>query len=371
MVKSYCYLGVIFTCNGTFAIASQSLAEKARKVSFMLNRKVTGDNDVNLLPPTQLFLFDTYVKPILLHGSEVWSSANCRNRANILKDPHTQNAINISPIDKVQTDYCKYILGLGQKASNTATLAELGRYSLDIEIKVKIIKFWYRIISMPENHILYKSYKTAASLDDNGFCSWASTVRLILQNNGFNYIWLRQTSPDKINIDRLLTKLTSVLKDQYQQLFHGKIWDDDVISGTSNKLCFYRKFKSAYDLEPYLKFVHRSQHRKFLTKLRISNHCLRIETGRYCNEKREERKCQFCNTSSVESETHFILYCPAYDDLRTNFFDYLANFIPNFSALPDEVKLKHIIDQPQKGIARESAQYVFACFNHRKSKLCT
>ena len=336
----------------------------------MLNRKITGDNDINVLPSTQLFLFDTYVKPIILHGSEVWSSANCCNRANILNDPHTQNIIHTAVIDKVQTDYCKFILGLGKKASNTATLAELGRYFLDIEIKSKIIKFWYRIISLPEDNILFKSYKTAVELDDNGFCSWASTVRLILQNNGLNHIWLGQTSPDTINIDRLRIDLVTVLQDQYKQLFNTKIWDDNVGSGTSNKLCFYRKFKSDYNFEPYLKHVNNFQHRKFLTKLRISNHCLRIETGRYFKEKRTEKICQICTTNSVESESHFILHCSAYDQLRSKFFDILAKFIHNFSLLPSEVKLKYIIDPPKKEIARESAHFIYELFRLRKLKPC-
>ena len=77
----------------------------------MLNSKVTGDNDVNLLPKTQLQLFDVYAKPILLYGSEVWSTANYRNRAKSLNNPHSQNIVNDDRIDKVLIDFCKFILG--------------------------------------------------------------------------------------------------------------------------------------------------------------------------------------------------------------------------------------------------------------------
>ena len=59
--------------------------------------------------------------------------------------------------------------------------------------------------------------------------------------------------------------------------------------------------------------------RTLLTKFRISNHNLRIETGRHeCKVNshgkpvillRCERLCQNCITNSVEDEIHFMLEC--------------------------------------------------------------
>jgi hypothetical protein len=53
----------------------------------------------------------------------------------------------------------------------------------------------------------------------------------------------------------------------------------------------------------------------FLTKLRISAHSLAIEKGRYNNTPKEQRFCKHCPTS-VENESHFILYCSRFDNLR-------------------------------------------------------
>ena len=52
-----------------------------------------------------------------------------------------------------------------------------------------------------------------------------------------------------------------------------------------------------------------------MTKLRLSNHPLYIETGRYTNVDRKMRLCPFCS-SCIEDETHFLLHCPTYNDLR-------------------------------------------------------
>ena len=55
-----------------------------------------------------------------------------------------------------------------------------------------------------------------------------------------------------------------------------------------------------------------------INKFRLGNHKLRIETGRHTIPKTPEhlRTCQICNTSEIENETHFLLRCNAYNDIR-------------------------------------------------------
>ena len=45
-----------------------------------------------------------------------------------------------------------------------------------------------------------------------------------------------------------------------------------------------------------------------LTKLRVSSHRLRIETGRYGSNRieRHERLCEVCTSGQVEDEYHFL-----------------------------------------------------------------
>ena len=54
-----------------------------------------------------------------------------------------------------------------------------------------------------------------------------------------------------------------------------------------------------------------------MAKLRISDHNLMIETGRYQGLRKEERFCPFCK-NSVENETHFLLNCPTYESIRSS-----------------------------------------------------
>ena len=72
--------------------------------------------------------------------------------------------------------------------------------------------------------------------------------------------------------------------------------------------------------------------RRILAKCRACNLSLAIETGRYTRTKTpvNERLCNFCNCNEVEDETHFLVECTFYSDLRD---DVLRNARTNNSYL--------------------------------------
>ena len=245
------------------------------------------------------------------------------------------------------------------------TLAELEHYPLDINIKINIIKYWLRIISLPDDHILKQSYDSSIELDKLGFTSWATSVRFILQNNGFGSIWEKQTSINILDREKIVKNLGARLKDQYVQLFHAQIFNDDVNSGTKNKLQFYRNFKLSYSMENYLNYVQNFNYRRAFSRLRLSNHTLRIETGRYVKEVRNERLCIFCDKSEIENETHMLLYCPLYSNVRNICFDDIEVHKPHFRHLSEFAKLQDIMN-PGKSIVNAVTKFVHSCFNIRK-----
>ena len=63
----------------------------------------------------------------------------------------------------------------------------------------------------------------------------------------------------------------------------------------SQKLEFYRSFKNEYVTSIYLEITRRISDRRTLTKLRISNHKLMIELGRYNNTTGDNRLCPVCS----------------------------------------------------------------------------
>ena len=89
----------------------------------------------------------------------------------------------------------------------------------------------------------------------------------------------------------------------------------------------YKKLKLNLEREFYLSY-NNSDIRRGFTKIRIRNHNLEIEKGRYCKIPRILRLCKTCN--KIEDEEHFILECTINSKLRTDLFAILANENPNF-----------------------------------------
>ena len=56
-----------------------------------------------------------------------------------------------------------------------------------------------------------------------------------------------------------------------------------------------------------------------LAKLKCSNHCLLIETGRHNNTDVPDRKCT--HRDKIEDEIHFTVECQLYRTTRSKFFN--------------------------------------------------
>ena len=79
--------------------------------------------------------------------------------------------------------------------------------------------------------------------------------------------------------------------------------------------------KKEFNFELYLECIKSDDIRKTMSRFRLGSHNLEIESGRYNNVAREDRKCRLCSMNSIESEYHFLLCCPKFHDRRQQFID--------------------------------------------------
>ena len=77
-------------------------------------------------------------------------------------------------------------------------------------------------------------------------------------------------------------------------------------------------FKDTISHEAYLDIITIRKFRNAISCFRCSSHDLEIERGRYTNTPRELRICKLCKTEP-ETEFHFLLKCPYYNDLRVKY----------------------------------------------------
>ena len=115
-----------------------------------------------------------------------------------------------------------------------------------------------------------------------------------------------------------------------------------------NKLRTYRTYKSQFQTKHYVKLNMSGDQRKVLAKFRSCNLPLEIEKGRYTRPKTplNDRICKFCNSNTIEDETHLLISCSFYDDIRYKLFQYTVQMNPHFMNLTPDEKLIFIMQCP-------------------------
>jgi hypothetical protein len=119
-------------------------------------------------------------------------------------------------------------------------------------------------------------------------------------------------------------------------------------------------------LEEYLTTIKNPCQRRLYTKLRISNHKLLIECGRYQQIPKEERICRHCNLNSIEDEFHFAFECQKYENIRNNSNNILQTFFQmNLPRDSREDLLTHIISNTDPVLTNLFSNFIAKCFKVR------
>ena len=140
-VPSYTYLGIKLSTSGKLHRAQDDLRYRALQALFKLKQDLFLETTIPI--KLHLKLFDAVVKPILLYCSEVWSHENINQSQNLMKLS--------TPMEKLHIKFCKFLLNVNCKASNTACLMELGRYPLLVSGLTQMFKYWLKISQKAEN----------------------------------------------------------------------------------------------------------------------------------------------------------------------------------------------------------------------------
>ena len=111
----------------------------------------------------------------------------------------------------------------------------------------------------------------------------------------------------------------------------------------------------SFKTEHYVKLNMSRDQRRLLSKFRACNLPLAIETGRYTRPKTpvNNRLCMYCNNDKVEDETHFLVDCEFYSDLRNEVFRKAITYNSNFNDLSLTNKLVYLMND-------EKLQYYIA-----------
>ena len=201
---------------------------------------------------------------------------------------------SIQMLEQIHTKFMKNILNMKNSTPNIMVYGEFGRFPLEIQAKVRMIKYSSKISTDKHSKISFKMYLVLLYLHRNHIysCKWITCIENILQSIGLNYVWVN----NHVNyVDWLCNEVKKRLQSQFLQK-----WYSDIDSST--KCVNYRNFKTEFITEKYITELQP----KFyipLARFRTINHRFPIEKkGRWENTERSSRVCTLCNYELLGDE---------------------------------------------------------------------
>ena len=133
---------------------------------------------------------------------------------------------------------CRRFLCVGQKSCVAPVMAECERFPVYIDTSIRTLKYWLKIVNMPDYRLVKKCYTMLKLFDSNGQINWVSHIRSLLRSNGYGYIWNNQCVHNK---DLFILSFTQRLKDQYLQEWNNSLHE-------ISRLNYYTLIKHSYCL---------------------------------------------------------------------------------------------------------------------------
>ena len=97
-----------------------------------------------------------------------------------------------TPIERVHLFALKRFLNTSLRTPNLTVYDETGRYPLFVNLYVKCITFWLRILKMPPCRLPLTPYKMLLHLDEQNKTTWPSSVCYLLYKYDFGDILVNQ-----------------------------------------------------------------------------------------------------------------------------------------------------------------------------------
>ena len=266
---------------------------------------------------------------MLLYSSEVWGFDDCQT------------------VESVQVRGMKMFCNVPTSTPNVMLYGDCGRYPLYIGASIRIVKYWCRLLRMESSRYPVKVYKMMLHNIERGN-NWASQLREFLIRYNFESIWLAQ---EVRNESAFIKELKKSLIDRY----HDK-WISQLHS--SNRYLLYKQLKQQPTLEKYL-FLDKKVFREAYIKFRLGVSELYNHKYRFNNES-SSVLCPSCQEEE-EDDSHFLVECPAYEDLRCKYFRYLIN--------PTPLSYAAVLTSEETETVRGVSAYLFHAFKRRRCAL--
>ena len=275
--EEYKYLGAIFTSDGK---VTTSLDKHCTAKQKDINKLVIFlECNKNALYKVKKTVVEACFNASFLYGSEAW--------------------LGVKPSADMKSMYMKAIkmlLGVRQSTPNELCLIESGYPSLEAAIRQRQRRFFDRMrkerSDLADDPLMFALRLTER--DNKVLWRYVSSVM-----NG-------EGDPIVVDLDRR---------------------KEGIMSSEQTKTVTYRQINPTLSVHPMYSSeeVLEDDFRTAFTRLRLSSHRLRIETGRWTRTPREERLCQ-CG-EAIQTEQHVICDCTLVAHIRESYNCNITNFV--------------------------------------------
>lgn len=333
VVNVYKYLGIFLSTRLSFSHTLQDFATRAKKGTIAILRLIWSLGEKS--PQVFFKLFDVQIQPMINYGAEIWGVE-----------------ADLTVVERVHLFAIKRFLNVSIRTPNVLVYGETGRYPLQINIHVKCIRYWLRLLKMSTHRLPHKAYKMLLHMHGNNRNTWASSICYLLYKHGFDEVWENQgVGNESLFITTFKERLIGMYKRDWQAEVDNK-----------DRYLFYRSFKSELMLSPYLQELKHIKARNSLVRLRLGVSQLKTHKLRFYTGTNVDLSCPFCQHVD-ESEVHFVLVCPKYQDIRD---DYLPR---KFYANPNLHRLSILLASTNKSIMIRTAKYLMEAFARRNTDM--
>ena len=265
--KSYVYLGTPITASSIKQQVDMHLSSEVNH-SFKFTSLLGKNNDA--IFPIKLTLWESALKSALFYSSKTWLTDDLR------------------PAESVYMNSLKSLLGVRKSTCHDLVLIELGMGDAKSYVRQRQANFLHKLKAGAgyNNSIIAKVITMAI----DSHTSSGKLLKVILEN-GPSYDYAGCSLQ---RLKRKVQESTSTRRRTYLSL---------------NPLL---TSPASYGKESSVKEYQRTS----FTRLRLSSHRLRIETGRWSRIAPDQR---LCNCGEIQTEDHVLFHCPATANIRLTY----------------------------------------------------
>ncbi len=332
VVENYKYLGTFLDEYVTFGKATEVLSAAANRALGSMINKYKSMRETNYRTYTKLY--ESLVCPVMDYGSAVWGMKS------------------YDKLDHVHNRAIRFFVGVHRLCPIPGFVGDMGWLDNLSHWKIERVRLWNRLINTDDDRLVKKIFvwdKEVYTNTNKG--NFMSHLKQICTDCDMNDCYINNT---QIDIPCIKQHLFERLNDK---------WADSCVN--MSKVDLYKQIKTTFDAEKFLTLNIDKYEKSLLAQLRYGILPLRVETGRFINEKRHERICTLCDTSSIEDQIHFLFYCNFYEIQRNELNDKARNVIEGWDDLSDVSKLIYLF----KDMTRVLGRYVKSIFLLRRNKL--